>query len=455
MKALQCELCGSGDIVKDGDYFVCQSCGIKYTLEQAKKMLVEGSVVVENVGTSDKYIELAKVSASSGNMADAEKYANKVIEIDLKNPDAWFIKGQAAGWQSSLANDRFNESINCWKNTMEYSPEDKKEDYKNKILDEGKKLTSALLQSCADNFASNPSKENANTIVDTEKKFVQYSFSFNELFNTKTNSNNYTNEKIEIDNAIKILTTGACSAVSLSIKKASNSMHGGNIPAIIYACENIIDKLNNCEQVLFLLRAHQNVLKDISIIFKIYDALETICAFRNESYSMLITGYDGYRLQSKMANDIAGSIEYSTKLSNASAAKLKSEEKRKAYTNAKNEFLLKKYWESHTDEKEALEKEKAEIQSKLDGNNTESTENPRLKELNEEIEKLKKQKASLGMFSKEKKEIQTKINELTSEKNLISANETLAGFENKKKMQERLKEIEKELKREITIEDFK
>ena len=38
------------------------------------------------------------------------------------------------------------------------------------FLDEGKKLTSALLQSCADNFASNPSKENANTIVDTEKK---------------------------------------------------------------------------------------------------------------------------------------------------------------------------------------------------------------------------------------------------------------------------------------------
>ena len=42
MKAIQCELCGATDIVKDGDFFVCQSCGMKYTPESAKKMMVEG-----------------------------------------------------------------------------------------------------------------------------------------------------------------------------------------------------------------------------------------------------------------------------------------------------------------------------------------------------------------------------------------------------------------------------
>ena len=47
MKALQCELCGSTEIIKDGDFFVCQSCGMKYTLETAKKMMVEGVVQVE------------------------------------------------------------------------------------------------------------------------------------------------------------------------------------------------------------------------------------------------------------------------------------------------------------------------------------------------------------------------------------------------------------------------
>ena len=47
MKAMQCELCGATDIIKDGDYFVCQSCGMKYTTESARKMMVEGVVQVE------------------------------------------------------------------------------------------------------------------------------------------------------------------------------------------------------------------------------------------------------------------------------------------------------------------------------------------------------------------------------------------------------------------------
>ena len=38
MKAMQCELCGGTNIIKDGDFFVCQSCGMKYTVESAKKM---------------------------------------------------------------------------------------------------------------------------------------------------------------------------------------------------------------------------------------------------------------------------------------------------------------------------------------------------------------------------------------------------------------------------------
>lgn len=29
MKALKCELCGGTEIVKDGDFFVCQNCGMK------------------------------------------------------------------------------------------------------------------------------------------------------------------------------------------------------------------------------------------------------------------------------------------------------------------------------------------------------------------------------------------------------------------------------------------
>ena len=40
MKALKCEICGSNDIVKRGDYFVCESCGVKYTAEDVRKIVV-------------------------------------------------------------------------------------------------------------------------------------------------------------------------------------------------------------------------------------------------------------------------------------------------------------------------------------------------------------------------------------------------------------------------------
>ena len=46
MKQLTCEMCGSTDLIKQDGVFVCQSCGTKYSVEEAKKMMVEGTVEV-------------------------------------------------------------------------------------------------------------------------------------------------------------------------------------------------------------------------------------------------------------------------------------------------------------------------------------------------------------------------------------------------------------------------
>ena len=58
MKALTCEMCGSTNLIKDDGVFVCQSCGTKYSVEEAKKMMVEGTVNVEGTIKIDKSDEL-------------------------------------------------------------------------------------------------------------------------------------------------------------------------------------------------------------------------------------------------------------------------------------------------------------------------------------------------------------------------------------------------------------
>lgn len=57
MKRLTCEMCGSTDLIKQDGVFVCQSCGCKYSVEEAKKMMVEGTVEVTGtvkIDDSDK-----------------------------------------------------------------------------------------------------------------------------------------------------------------------------------------------------------------------------------------------------------------------------------------------------------------------------------------------------------------------------------------------------------------
>lgn len=44
MNRIQCELCGSNDLIKKDNFFECQNCGMKYSLEEAKKLLSNSDV---------------------------------------------------------------------------------------------------------------------------------------------------------------------------------------------------------------------------------------------------------------------------------------------------------------------------------------------------------------------------------------------------------------------------
>lgn len=74
MQKLQCEICGSNDIVKSGEYFVCEHCGTKYTKDALKDMI---NVKVD-VEVNDKHWEEAKKQAN----AEAEQLDYEITLLE-------------------------------------------------------------------------------------------------------------------------------------------------------------------------------------------------------------------------------------------------------------------------------------------------------------------------------------------------------------------------------------
>lgn len=95
MQAIKCEMCNSVDVVKDGDYFVCQSCGTKYTVEAAKKLMVEGTVKIDNSEFVQKYLANARRAKQKEDWKEAEKYYNMVEQNEPTNIEAIFYSSFA------------------------------------------------------------------------------------------------------------------------------------------------------------------------------------------------------------------------------------------------------------------------------------------------------------------------------------------------------------------------
>ncbi|MBQ8428735.1 MAG: hypothetical protein IJX30_01400 [Clostridia bacterium] len=115
MKTLKCEMCGSVDLVKQDGLFVCQYCGTKYSLEEAKKMMVEvegtvevqGTVQVDNSSYVEKYLANARRAKAKEDWSEVEKYYNLVEQNDPTNIEAIFYSAYGKAKMSLIDADRF------------------------------------------------------------------------------------------------------------------------------------------------------------------------------------------------------------------------------------------------------------------------------------------------------------------------------------------------------------
>ena len=105
MKTLVCEMCGSGDLIKQDGNFVCQYCGMKYSLEEAKKMMVEGTVKVDNSDFVEKYLQNARRAKQKEDWEETEKYYNMVEQNDPSNIEAIFYSSYGKAKASLCVNE--------------------------------------------------------------------------------------------------------------------------------------------------------------------------------------------------------------------------------------------------------------------------------------------------------------------------------------------------------------
>ena len=111
MNAIKCEMCNSSDVIKIGDYYVCQSCGTKYNVEAAKKLIIgntvdiQGTVKVDNSEFVKKYLANARRAKEKEDWEEAEKYYNFVEQNDPTNIEAVFYSSYAKAKSSLIERD--------------------------------------------------------------------------------------------------------------------------------------------------------------------------------------------------------------------------------------------------------------------------------------------------------------------------------------------------------------
>lgn len=160
MKRLQCELCMSIDIVKDGGYFVCQSCGCKYTIEEARKMMVgstvevagtvdvQGTVQVDNTPYVQRYLANARRAMEKQDWEETEKYYNLVEQNDPDNIEAIFYSAYGKAMTTLVDGDiykreaAFNVLARCISVIDDH--------YKTERWEENKDAIERMAQSLAD-----------------------------------------------------------------------------------------------------------------------------------------------------------------------------------------------------------------------------------------------------------------------------------------------------------------
>jgi tetratricopeptide (TPR) repeat protein len=164
-KEAKCPSCGGElQLPPDKETAICMYCGSTVVVREAIKAV--GGVNISN------WMELARAAQKSSNNQEAFDYYTKVLEFEPQNYEAWFGKGETAGWMSTLQSPRLSELVTGFQKAMEYAPEDKKEETLSNIVSAINSIVLAYNDLAKKPYMDNLRKFYATNDMSTEDKWL-------------------------------------------------------------------------------------------------------------------------------------------------------------------------------------------------------------------------------------------------------------------------------------------
>ena len=322
MKKLTCELCGSNDFVKEEGLFVCQSCGTKYSPDEARKMMIEGTVEVKGTIQVDRssvlenYLSLAEDAMYRDDIKKTLDYTQRVLDIDSGYIKAWEIRFKAYEKTSD-----YDSLVATGKSMIRFAPQNDKKSIEERVYtayaDKAEKITKITIEKLT---LDQESKDRINNV--------------NQRLN---NASGHETISIWVDALLKIIRINLDSAGEALQNEQYAFVLMNEIPAeILGQFINLREKVNRW------ITGRDDVIKAFDAKTSFYQSYTStpggLTVFQEKSIK---SQWDGQRDSIVSRLREADEIVEKARLEKVSA-----------------------YWKEHVDEKESLDNEKASLEAR-------------------------------------------------------------------------------------------